>query len=138
MRIFICCSKAFYGHVACVRASLEALEHIVTPPNSYDDPKKENEMRLRGEAAHNAWKASMIRLQAEKIAANDGILVLNFEKNGQPNYIGGATFLEVFKAFELGKSIFMFNPLPDGIFRDELEAMNIIVIQGNLGLVRTL
>ncbi|MDP3963711.1 MAG: hypothetical protein Q8Q39_04405 [bacterium] len=33
MHIFICCSKAFYGHVAEVKKKLEAIGHIVTPPN---------------------------------------------------------------------------------------------------------
>lgn len=74
----------------------------------------------------------MLRLQAEKVAANDAVLVLNMEKNGQPNYIGGATFLEIFKAFELGKKIYLFNPVPEGIFRDELLGMNPIVINGDL------
>jgi hypothetical protein len=77
----------------------------------------------------------MIRLQREKILANDGILVLNFEKNGQQNYIGGATFLEIYQAFDLGRKIFLYNPLPENTFTDELKAMNPIVIQGNLDLI---
>ena len=85
--------------------------------------------------AHQQWKAGMIRLQAEKVAANDAILVLNFEKNGQPNYLGGATFLEIFRAFDAGKKVFLFNPVPDNIFKDELLGMNPMVINGNLALV---
>jgi hypothetical protein len=34
----------------------------------------------------------MIRLQKENVGVNDCILMLNFEKNGQANYIGGALF----------------------------------------------
>jgi hypothetical protein len=77
-----------------------------------------------------------MRLQDPKVRANDAILVLNFEKNGQANYIGGATFLEIFRAFELEKKIFFFNPIPDNIFKDELVAMNPIVINGDLKLVK--
>jgi len=74
----------------------------------------------------------MIRLQKEKVEANDAVFILNFEKHGQPNYIGGATFLETFKAFELGKKIFLYNPIPDNIFKDELIAMDPVVINGDL------
>ena len=74
----------------------------------------------------------MIKSQARKVKANDAVLVLNFDKQGQKNYIGGATFLEIFKAFELNKKIFLFNPVPDGILKDELIGMSPLVINGDL------
>jgi hypothetical protein len=80
--------------------------------------------------------AREIREHETKIRPQDAILVLNFEKNGQANYVGGATFLEVFKAFELGKKIFFYNPLPTGMLHDELLGMNPLVINGNLDLVQ--
>ncbi len=79
----------------------------------------------------------MLRLQETKVAANDAILVLNFDKGNQRNYLGGATFLEVFKAWEHGKKIYFYNRLPASILRDELEAMAPIVIDGDLDRVRT-
>lgn len=77
----------------------------------------------------------MIRLQEEKVRGNDAVLVLNFEKNGQKNYIGGATFLEIFRAFDYGRKIFLYNPIPDSIFKDELTGMNPKVIYGDLSLI---
>ena len=65
----------------------------------------------------------------------NAVLVLNFDKGESRNYLGGATFLEVFKAWELGRRIFFLNPLPDGILRDELDAMSPVVIDGDLSLV---
>ena len=61
--------------------------------------------------------------------------MLNFEKNGQVNYIGGATFLEIFRAFDIGNKIFLYNPIPQNIFEDELKAMDPTVINGDLKLV---
>jgi len=78
----------------------------------------------------------MVIQQEEKVRKNDAILVLNFEKNGQPNYIGGATFLEMFKAWELKKKIFLYNPLPENILRDELEIFNPVIINGRLNLIK--
>jgi hypothetical protein len=43
--------------------------------------------------------------------------------------------LEVFKAWELGKKIFFYNPLPEGILYDELFGMNPLVINGDLSLI---
>lgn len=135
MKLFICCSKAFYSQIPPIKENLEKNGHIITLPNSYDNPGRENEMHERGAKEHSEWKASMIRLQAEKIKANDAILVLNFEKNGQANYIGGATFLEMFKAFELGKKIFLYNPIPVGMLKDEILGFNPILIDQDLSKI---
>ncbi len=132
MKIFICASKHHYDKVEPFWRKLEAVGHIVTLPNSYDEPMKEEEMKKIGSEAHREWKANMIKYQDAKVIANDAILVLNFEKNSQPNYIGGAAFLEIFRAFDAGKKIFLLNPIPEGIFTDELLAMGPIVINGDL------
>ena len=136
MNIFLCCSRHFYAKIPPIKAQLEDAGHHITLPNSYDNPGKEEAMRQEGAQAHVQWKASMIRLQKEKVEANDAILVLNLEKNGVQNYIGGATFLEIFQAFELEKKIFIYNPLPDGIFKDELTAMAPHVIHRDLSRIR--
>jgi hypothetical protein len=136
MNLFLCTSKHLYDKVPTIKNDLEARGHVVTVPNCFDDPMKEEKMKELGPEAHREWKAGMIRLQREKILANNGILVLNFEKNGQPNYIGGATFLEIYQAFDLGRKIFLYNPLPESTFTDELRAMGPIVIHGDLDRVQ--
>lgn len=109
--------------------------HVITVPNSYDEPMKEEEIKLLGIEEHKKWKGGMIKLQKEKVDSNDCILVLNFEKNGQSNYIGGATFLEIFRAFDSGKNVYLYNPIPECNFKDELIGMGVRVIDGNLGLI---
>lgn len=119
-----------------MKKALEKAGHIVMLPNSYGQPLMEEEMKSRGAEEHRIWKSDMLQRQNEKIAENDAIFVLNLEKKGQPNYIGGATFMEIAKAFDLGKKIFLLNPIPEGIFTDELKAMNPLVIKGDLSLVK--
>lgn len=136
MKIFIVCSKHFYHLVPPIKEALERAGHIITLPNSYDAPFKEEEMKKIGAEEHRIWKAGMIHLQLEKVKDNDAVLVLNFEKNSQQNYIGGATFLEIFRAFDLGKKIYLYNPIPENIFEDELKAMGPIVINGDLSLIQ--
>ena len=65
---------------------------------------------------------------------------MNFdkEKDGQvlKNYIGGATFLEMYDAFRLGKKIFLYNEIPNGMLFDEIEGFNPIIINGNLDIIK--
>ncbi len=136
MHIFICASKHFYERIPPIKAALEKAGHVITLPNSYDNPTREFEMKEKSVSEHAQWKGDMLRLQKEKVTANDAILVLNFEKNGMHNYIGGATFLEIYMAFEAGKKVFLYNDVPDGILHDELCGMQPIVINGDLSLIK--
>jgi hypothetical protein len=135
MNIFVCTSRHLYSKAAPIITALEAAGHTVTLPNNFDDPGRENRLKAANAAEYPEWKASMFRMQGEKIAKNEAVLILNFEKEGKPNYIGGATFLEMFKAWELGKKIYLYNPIPEGMLYDELVGMGPVVINGNLSLV---
>ncbi len=132
MNIFLICSKAFYAEIPPIKAVLEQAGHAITLPNAYDDPGTEARYHELGAKEHAAWKASMLRHSQDVIAKNDAVLVLNFEKNGQANYIGGATFLEMYDAFRLGKKIFMYNDIPDGMLNDEIKGFEPIVLHHDL------
>ncbi len=133
MKIFLICSKAFYNKIPNIKSELENNGHTITLPNCYDAP--ETESLYRGTKEHAEWKASMIRHSEDVIKEMDAVLVLNYDKNGQKNYIGGATFLEIYDAFRLNKKIFFMNDIPEGILKDELIGFNPTVINGNLKLV---
>ena len=105
MKIFLCCSKHFYYKIPYIKQELKNLGHQVTLPNSYEEPMKE-EMKQLSREEYSKWKSSMMKKQNEKVELNGAVLVLNFDKPGQKNYIGGATFLEIFKAWETGKKSF--------------------------------
>lgn len=133
MTIFIACSKYFYEKIPEIRENLERNGHEINLPNSYDEPFKEEEMKKKSLEAHIKWKGEMIKRDKQNIEPNDAILVLNFEKNGEKNYIGGTTFLEIYKAFEMNKKIFFYNALPENkYFKDELIAFNPTIINKDL------
>jgi hypothetical protein len=135
MKIYLCASKNFYDKVPDIKARLEKLGHIVTPPNGYSEPASESKFQSMTSQQYADWKSNMIRHDGEVVAANDAVLVLNFEKNGLQNYIGGAAFLEMFKAWDLGKKIFLLNPIPDNMLHDEIIGLQPVVINHNLSLV---
>ena len=75
----------------------------------------------------------MFHLQKKKVTENDAVLVLNFEKKGIQNYIGGAVLLEIYEAFMQNKKIYFMNPIPDiQFYKDELHGFNPIILDGNL------
>jgi hypothetical protein len=136
MKIFLVGSKYNFDKIPPIREKLEQAGHVITVPSGFADPFKELEMQKLEKEEYLEFKDRMLKEQGKRVEANDAILVLNFDKNGQANYIGGATFLEVFKAWDLGKKIFFFNDLPNGILHDELVGMNPLVIKGDLSLVK--
>ncbi|MDK2899232.1 MAG: hypothetical protein PWQ10_419 [Patescibacteria group bacterium] len=135
MKIFIICSKTFYDKVTSIRRSLEEIGHSITLPNCFDEPDAESRYRDMGKEEHSKWKANLIKHSGNVIDENDAVLVLNFDKYDQKNYIGGATFLEMYDAFRLDKKIYMYNDIPDGILKDEIIGFSPIVINQNLNLI---
>jgi hypothetical protein len=136
MKIFIACSKHFYGRIPEVESLLSKKGHIVSMPNSYDEPMKEEEMKKLSKEEHVQWKAMMLKKDKENIEPNDAVLVLNYEKHGQPNYIGGATFLEIFRSWEMEKKIFLLNPIPENLLKDEIIGFDPVILNGNLELIK--
>ena len=130
MKILLICSKVFYDKLNGFKLELEKLGHEVFMPNCWDCP--ETEEKFRGTPEHALFKAKMFKQSEERIKTMDAVLVLNYDKNGQKNYIGGATFLEVYDAFRLGKKIYFINDLPDGMLKDELIGFSPIVLNGDI------
>jgi len=132
MKILIVCSKHHYYKIPEIKKELELLGHEIMLPNSYDNSMKEEELKKLDKKEHIIWKQKMMKLHEPKIKLNDAILVLNLKKNNIPNYIGGATFMEIVKAWELNKKIFFYNSLPVCSFTDELTGINPMLINQNL------
>jgi hypothetical protein len=67
----------------------------------------------------------------------DAVLVLNFDKNGIKNYIGGNTLMEIGFAHVLNQKIFLLNPIPDiQFYKTEIEAVKPIILNGDLSKIR--
>ncbi|MBX4189471.1 hypothetical protein KW785_02645 [Candidatus Parcubacteria bacterium] len=135
MKIFIICSKRFYDRIPEIESELKKMGHILTMPNCYDDSTTEERYRHLGPEDHARWKAQMIEQSENVIKENDAVLVLNFEKEGIQNYIGGATFLEMYDAFRLHKKIFLFNDIPQGILHDEISGFEPAILNGDLSKI---
>lgn len=140
MKILVICSKRFYGNIPKIKKVLEEKNVEVFLPNCYDNPEEEAKMWNLGEEEHQKFKAKMFKKSENTIRDMDAVLVLNFDKNTdnkiEKNYIGGATFLEMYDAFRLNKKIYLYNDIPKGIFYDEIQGFGPIVINGDITKIK--
>ena len=139
MKTLIICSKNFYSEIEFIKKELEKRKIEVYLPNCYDKPETEEKMWELGKEKHQEFKAKMYKQSEEVISNMDAVLVLNQDKkkNGQiyKNYIGGATFLEMYDAFRMNKKIYLYNDIPEGILYDEIEGFNPIIINKDLNII---
>ena len=139
MKILIICSKNFYKDIEVIKNKLEDIGHEIFLPNCYDDPETENKMRKLGGKQHREFKAKMFRRSENVIKDMDAVLVLNFDKEKDgiiyKNYIGGATFLEMYDAFRFNKKIYLYNDIPQGMLYDEIDGFGPIVINGDISKI---
>ena len=140
MKIFIICSKKFYPRIKEIKQHLEDNGIEVFLPNCYDKPNTEAEMWSLGNQAHQEFKAKMYKQSESVISQMDAVLVLNFDKETESgtlkNYIGGATFLEMYDAFRLGKTIYMYNDIPKGLLFDEIQGFGPIIINQDISKIK--
>lgn len=137
MKIFIACSKWSYKYVNKIKLQLELMGHEVVLPNFFDTPMIEEEIKLNmSKEEHIEFCRKSFLESQEKSKNSDAILIANFDKqkNGEvlKNYLGAATFLEMYDSYILGHPIYLYNDIPNNMLYDEIEGMNPIVLNGNL------
>lgn len=66
----------------------------------------------------------------------DAVLVLNLDKHGIKNYIGGNTLMEMGFAHVLNQKIFLYHPIPDiQYYKTEIEAMRPVIIHEDISKI---
>lgn len=108
-----------------IKKQLDALGHQSISPllENSDDLHKEVTVEE---------KEAAIRTHFGNIASADCILIYNPEKKGIQNYIGANTLIEIGLSFYLRKPIYIYNGLPELSYKDEIEAMRPILLNGDL------
>jgi len=142
MKIAICASLDFTNEIIDISKQLTERGHDVIIPQTaemilnkevtLEQILKEKE---NGEISERAIRQNSIRYYFEIIKKVDAILVLNFEKKGTKYYIGGNVFLEMGFAHVLNKKIFLLNEIPDISYKDEILAMQPIILKRDLNKI---
>jgi nucleoside 2-deoxyribosyltransferase len=150
MKITICSSIDFTPKIIEVKAELEKMGHEVNIPYftqkiingdlTFEEFMTAKEKNGGDILFREAESMDMIKRYWNFIKDSDAILVLNLDKKGISNYIGGSTLMEMGFAYGQDKKIFLFNPIPAKSERihyvDELMDMKPIITNGDLTLIK--
>jgi len=133
MKVAICASMVFTEKMLEVKNQLKELgheAHISSFVNEYVGKSEKEKEKI---TIYHKTQKDAIRKFFKKIKISDAILVLNYDRRGISNYIGGNTLMELGFAHVLEKKIFLMNPIPDiEYYRSEIEAVRPVIIYGDL------
>ena len=139
MKITICSSLSFVNKIKEISEKLKNLNHEVLLPRTAEliikgELTQDQINKEKGTEAfsHRIIKNDAIKFHCSKIKNSDSILVLNYDKNNVKNYIGGAVFLEIGFAHIFDKKIFLLNEIPEINYKDEILAVQPIILNGDL------
>ncbi len=137
MRIGIIGSMQFTEKMLEAREQLTALGHdafvtsLAAPFVGKTDEEKET-IKL-----HQKNNCDAIREFWRMMQGAEAMLVLNYDKNGVKNYIGGNTLMEIGFAHVLNQKIFLLNPIPKiPFYNTEIEAVKPVIINGDLSKIK--
>ncbi len=137
MRIVICGSMKLSRRMIEVQDELQKFGHeIILPRHTEEYAKMNTSDHIHNESVKNKIENDLIRDYYNEIAKNDAVLIVNDNLNGVAGYIGGNSFLEMGFAHVLNKDIYLLNPIPEASFKDELVAMQPVVLEGDFRMIK--
>lgn len=136
MRLMILGSMTFAQQMLEQQQALEQLGHQVMISSFVANHLGKTATESEAQAIAEKATDDAMRVDFAKLHNVDAVLVLNYTKRGIDNYIGGNTLMEMGLAHVLNLKIFLLNPIPTiDYYQSEIEAMNPIVINGDLSLI---
>lgn len=137
MKIVICGSMKFSKEMLKIKEKLNSLgfDNVVVPRDA--DKYASNQLAEENsyESIKNKIEEDLIRSHYEEIKSADAVLIVNYDKNGIANYIGGNSFLEAAFAHVLKKKLYLLFEIPNMAYSDELKAMQPIILNNDLSKI---
>ncbi len=136
MIITLCYSMQFADEAEKVKEELEALGHQASVSkcnHQYLGKSDEEQEKLKLE---QKYEHDAILEHGDLIQQSEAVLVLNYDKHGVANYIGGNVLLEMGLAYFLGKKIYLLNPIPKmPYYETEIIALKPIILDGDISRI---
>jgi hypothetical protein len=137
MKIGIVGSMQFVEKMLQMRDELIARGHDPFVTDLHKSMVGKSDEEIEKIKLHQKYNMDAIRVFWKAMQGADAILVLNYDKNGIKNYVGGNSLMEIGFAHVLNQKIFLLNPIPDiPYYKTEIEAMKPVVINGDLSLIK--
>jgi hypothetical protein len=144
MKIYVLGSNSFVHEMVASKNKLRELGFDGWIHQDYEDHVNGkgiafpvNEKGERVESSEFKKAHDYIRQHYNHILKSDAILIVNLEKKGVKNYIGGNCLMEMGMAYVNNKKIFLLNDIPtDSAYLDEIKAMDPICLHGDLNNIK--
>jgi hypothetical protein len=141
--IVLCSSASFYKQVIEVRDALKKMGFKVLAPLTAGKMERTGDFKVE---TYKTWfkdsnaydrKKFLTKHHFNKVAKGDAALILNYEKNGKPGYIGGAVLTEMAIALHFQKPIYILYPIDQNIgYKEEILGMLPVILNGDLKLIK--
>lgn len=136
MRIGIVGSMQFAEKMIETKLALEKLGHLVFVSMETESLVGKSDDEKEAIKLDQKFNKNAIKEFWHQMEDADTVLVLNYDKNGVANYIGGNSLLDMGIAYYLNQKIFLMNPIPEiKYYQSEIEAMEPVIINGNLSKI---
>ena len=133
MKIGIIGSMQFTDKMIEVREKLRELGHDAFITDLHKTMIGKTAEEIEKIKLHQKYNMDAIREFWRLMQGADAVLVLNLDKNGIKNYVGGNTLMEIGFAHVLSQKIFMLSPIPEMPYcKTEIEAVKPVIINGDL------
>ncbi|MDB5170007.1 MAG: hypothetical protein JWN82_403 [Candidatus Saccharibacteria bacterium] len=142
--ITICSSANFYKEVMALKQQLEELGYAVLVPATAQKMQASGDFDV---ASYKTWfgdandyhkKAALMRGHFDEVAKADAVLIVNNEKHGVANYIGGNVLMEMALAFYQNKPIYLLNDIPsESAFEEEIIGLGSVPLGGDIQKLAT-
>ncbi len=133
MNIGIIGSMQFTDKMLEIKEQLQALNHDAFITDLHKTMIGKSDEEIEKIKLHQKYNMDAIREFWNAMQGADAVLVLNYDKNGIKNYIGGNTLMEIGFAHVLNQKIFLLNPIPEMPYcQTEIEAVKPIILNGDL------
>lgn len=137
MKIGVAGSMQFIEKMVEVCEALEKMGHTTFTSKFKDAYIGKSDTDKESQKLDDKYNNDAIREYWKPMQDADALLVVNMDKHGIKNYIGGNSFLEMGFAHVLRQKIFLLNPIPDmPYYGTEIIAMNPTVLNGDLSKVK--
>ena len=137
--ITICSSANFYKEVVAIKSQLQAMGYEVLIPATALKMEASGDYDVAhyktwfGDANDYHKKTALMRGHFDEVAKADAVLVVNNEKHGQQNYIGGNVLMEMAIGFHLQLPIYLLNDIPEeSPFLEEIIGLESVPLKGYL------
>ena len=129
MKIGIIGSMQFTNKMLEIRDELNSLGHEAFVTDLHKAMIGKNAEEIEKIKLYQKYNLDAIREFWRAMQGADAVLVLNLDKNGIKNYVGGNTLMEIGFAHVLNQKVFMWNPIPEMPYcKSEIEAVKPTVI----------